>query len=720
MEPLRAGAPAARETPIIPVSTLKGVEVKGLPFDTMLAGNPGGRLPLADHVPDDRLLVYFAKPSALFPFLDHGSEFLFRAGSLVSKNAVDDDLKGRYLRRLGLRGDLGRKILQSGEITELALVTPDLFFIDGTDVTVLMKVRSPDKAVIALKLLGIVDLKDDAVTEKAVADGRSVYWTRRGDLLYLSTSRRELGTVLAVNDRRGAGSLGQSLELRYLLKELPLSKNTRAFVYMSDPFIRRMVSPALKIGQLRRMRARADMEMITAGALLARVDGRRDKLDLDTLVRLGYVPRTLPATAYRLRDDLSVVSSAWGSAADLSPIETESVDRVTPSEARAYQSYVDEYNQYWRQYFDPIAMRLDDGPNGALELSTFILPLVGSSLYNQLREVIAPREGGAALRVPAVTPSPVLFLSLNLTEDSWVKVSGSLSELFAHYTGIDPAIFDRMGPGLHLAVLDADPIVTLGNADLMGAFGGAMAITGVPREALFFPVLASILTRPVKIFIELQDPRGAIDMMKRATMGAARMRRGMPGMMVELRQVEGRDAWIHSLNIPGIAKIRFGIEIKDGYLVLSHIPWSQLLAVSSVDTRALNGAAMELAPGAVKLGLPGLFATQSEQNQFAALRSMGALYPLLRSLAATPDDAAARHVALFGSRPLHPGPGTWVWKNGVLESSTYGDATHWKEPLYRPEMGDFGLFEGVSRLSVNMQFESGGLRALVRWMWKSP
>src|SRR2546428_8367618 len=51
-------------------------------------------------------------------------------------------------------------------------------------------------------------------------------------------------------------------ELRYLLTELPLTKDTRTFVYMSDPFIRRMVGPAVKIAQLRRMRARAEMEMI--------------------------------------------------------------------------------------------------------------------------------------------------------------------------------------------------------------------------------------------------------------------------------------------------------------------------------------------------------------------------------------------------------------------------------------------------------------------------
>jgi hypothetical protein len=37
---------------------------------------------------------------------------------------------------------------------------------------------------------------------------------------------------------------------------------------------------------------------------------------------------------------------------------------------------------------------------------------------------------------------------------------------------------------------------------------------------------------------------------------------------------------------------------------------------------------------------------------------------------------------------------------------------------YAPDMGDFGLFEGVTHVSLNMQLETGGLRAVVHWMWK--
>jgi hypothetical protein len=188
----------------------------------------------------------------------------------------------------------------------------------------------------------------------------------------------------------------------------------------------------------------------------------------------------------------------------------------------------------------------------------------------------------------------------------------------------------------------------------------------------------------------------------------------------EFRQAEGRDAWVYALVVPGFLKIRLGIEVRGGYLILSNIPWSQPVAIAGVETRALNGADLAVTPGVVRLGLPGLFATQSEQSQRAALTGMGALYPLLLTVGATPEAAAARHAALFGWRPVHPGPGEWKWGDGRIESSAYGTPARWRVPDFRPGADDFGLFQSVERLSVNMQLEAGGLRATTRWLWKGP
>ena len=58
--------------PEIPIGEIPGVEVKAHPFEEMLAGQPGGRLPLADWIPHDHFLLYLPKPEGLFDLLDSG------------------------------------------------------------------------------------------------------------------------------------------------------------------------------------------------------------------------------------------------------------------------------------------------------------------------------------------------------------------------------------------------------------------------------------------------------------------------------------------------------------------------------------------------------------------------------------------------------------------------------------------------------------------------
>ena len=68
------------------------------------------------------------------------------------------------------------------------------------------------------------------------------------------------------------------------------------------------------------------------------------------------------------------------------------LEHVTKKEAESYQHYVTQYSQYWRQFFDPIAVRLADTADRKLELTTFILPLIDSSVYGRLREAILHAE----------------------------------------------------------------------------------------------------------------------------------------------------------------------------------------------------------------------------------------------------------------------------------------------------------------------------------------
>ncbi len=120
--------------------------------------------------------------------------------------------------------------------------------------------------------------------------------------------------------------------------------------------------------------------------------------------------------------------------------------------------------------------------------------------------------------------------------------------------------------------------------------------------------------------------------------------------------------------------------------------------------------------GAVSDQLPALHTKAFSDYRAAAIEGMGYLYPLLTSgVATTVAEAQEKHLALFGFKPVHPGPGTWLWQDGELESSVLGSAVRPMQPAFQPADRNFGLFQNIDLLSVNMQLEDSGLRARVRW-----
>jgi hypothetical protein len=309
-------------------------------------------------------------------------------------------------------------------------------------------------------------------------------------------------------------------------------------------------------------------------------------------------------------------------------------------------------------------------------------------------------------------------LSANLSEDSWTKVTREMfSELLRRYTSLDPAAFDKIGPGIHLAIHDADPILTFGAGDVMGIFGSQTLGRG-RSEMLFIPALASILTRPCQLMVELQEPDVVRRMMLAASSAPVGERSWRRDPAVSFYKLEGRDAWICAISIENIINIRFGVEIQNDYLVLSNLPWSQKPVFGPTRTAELNTMALALHPESGILQMPGLYTAACEQERAAAFQGARYLYPLMACGAGSPAAAAEQSRLLFGFVPEHPGTGQWVWENGQLRSTVYGDPHHPVQPEYKAGTQPFGVLAGLDMLNLNLQFEDAGLRVLTRWKMK--
>ena len=670
---------------------------------------------LANVVPDDRFMVYIANPDSILPFFDHGAEFLATAGSGLTGNRLDYDLTDRYMERLGVNRQWLESILRSGVVKDMVVVLPDLFLIDGTDVTVAARLERPAVLNGLLQLLGVRGFSNTGKLTRKTENGGTCHWALRDDLFVISTHEDELDRVLDLAQQDGEGSLGQSEEFRYMLTQLPTTPDTRIFAYFSDPFIRRLVGPQVKLAQLRRMKARASMELLTSRALLARLDGI-EAHSVEELKRLDYLPTDFPSNEYSI-DKLGLAySKSHGPLPEMKTLPETPVEHVTPEEAEAYRRYVENYSSYWRQFFDPIAIRLDDTPEGDLELTTFILPLIDSSIYTQLRGFLAKEEDPRALVVPKIEPTPVLQFSVNLGENAWRQIIRDFSQMFRRFGGASPAMLDDLGPGFHLAIFDADPVIALGSGDVMGAFGGNVLRAG-GNEMMMVPVFLSLLTRPSSILVETRDAERTARFLRQAASnfdGASDN-----DFRVSFYQVGDRDSWVWSMDIVGLIKLRFGVEVTDRFLVIRNIPWSSQDRVIQVEQAGLKGAQLTATPSACRLQLPGLFASASDQERRAVFGGMGRLYPFVAGGTKDIEAAGERHAQLFGFRPIHPATGDWQWRDAKMASSVYGTVDRQRQPAYDSTQ-PFGLMQSIDSVRLNMQFEDSGLRSTVKWRFRKP
>lgn len=709
----RLNAQGARKgSRTVPVSSIKGVEVKSHPFEAMLAGQDGGQLALANHVPVDRFFAYFADPSALLQYLDGGSHFIADGGSSFSGTSNDYQLHARYLERLGVDETWARRFLETVAVGEVAVVMPDLFLIDGTDITVLMRMRHPAVAKGMLKLFGIGLYKP--VYEHTNSSGDVSYWALQDDLLLISTHRKELEDIQRLKIDGNDQSLGRSAEFRYMLTQLPIERRTRSFFYFSDPFIRRLVGPQVKIAQLRRLQAKAELEAATGALLLYRLDGNQGTPSLDELVAKKYMPPPVLVEDISLAANGQARSKQYGSPARLNTLLTLQVKTASAAEKRAYERYLNNYNRFWRQFFDPIALRVNQAAAKELELSTFILPLIDNSIYQTLRDVLVEKDGARALAIPALQPEPVAMLSLNLKQAMWDEGAEMLQDFLLKFVGLPPRIIDFFGPDLHLALGDGDPIVVMGSGELTGALG-MLGGTDRAGQALMIPLIGSLLTRPTALFIGLTDPEAVRGLLHGLRTGPLANSSVLGLGVGKLYGVAGKDAWRYDLNIAGLLSMRFGMELKDRYLAISNQPLSFDPQLVAIDTTPAHGAAISLAPAAAIRQRPALFASASDKQRRAAMSGLGVLYPLLAAGADSVEQAQQQATSLLGYRPVHPGRGKWSWRNGTLSSNVFGSPARQFQADYQSDDEAFGILHQVTRLSIAMQFENDGLRAVARW-----
>lgn len=543
----RLGEPTDQQqaAPPVALNTLVGPQVKSHPWEKMLGDRLPEVSPLSKCIPVDQWMVNFRSLNALLEVMETSEWWLAHLTKQSSLSAQAMPSPGRFQAQLALATDPLTRPFYDLVVDEVALTGSDLYLREGSDVTALFR----------FKPTGQFEARMDQYLtqfEKAVAGAKRETGEYNGvKYVHLTSPERQVHVFAAyprpdvhvrsnsqaafcrvIDAMQGAAPdgtpvvrLGDTVEFRYIRAILPDDPQLEdGLVYLSDPFIRRITGPQVKLAELRRLVCYNHLRMIGHAACLHRTQTGRPPKDLADLVASGCAPAefgknelTCPeGGSYALSaDGWHGVCSRHGHALNMTPCCELPIEEVTAQEAEAYRAFVEQYESYWRTFFDPIVIRVKITPQ-RYRLETVVLPLIDNTLYTGLAAALGgPTEPLDALPVP---PRNIFSLNVKLNKEPLLKSAEEASRQFnrdlADFLNtrepiqLDPSAFLQRGIGnqIGLHAYDGKPLfdfnLTGFLGQTMGSFGGVRRFDG---EMLPIAFLVASLNSPVYISVPVED-----------------------------------------------------------------------------------------------------------------------------------------------------------------------------------------------------------------------
>jgi hypothetical protein len=503
---------AAEEPKTLPVGALALPQLAHHPWakmaDMLDAPTPE---PFAVSAPADFYYVRAADLPALFRLLDQVDAWGTAAANVLDGGALEHDLAARYETALALkRGPLTRA-LGPQVVGEVVVVGSDPYLREGSDVTVMLRVKSKTLVDAALSAT-LADLeKEHAPLTRETRDhgGVTVNVARSADGA-ISQQRATVDDIMLVSNSPGAldvvldtiagkhPRLWNEPDFRFMLardRDVPHG----VLAYMSDRFVGEVVGPKQKVLEARREIALGELETPGFAALLYGAMYGKSPAKAEDLI----------ATKLLAKDELKhrsggpitwqpggLATSSWGSPRAMKPlIDLPVVTTVSASEKASYERFSRSYQREWSAYIDPVAVRLAlDDAHVTVNLRE--LPLLDETEYRDLGNFV-----GAARLTTGPAYAGARFL-IGIGADS--EVRRGFTERVRHF-GLHNVTFDFLGQWAAIGILDRSAIARA----VLDLDEDVLPEKPAPRDASRGEHFEDLLTLPVYAEVAVKSSASA-------------------------------------------------------------------------------------------------------------------------------------------------------------------------------------------------------------------
>ena len=751
---LQAGAePISKGPRTVDVRTLPGIDIPEVNWDQLLRDKKPEIEPLAHLVPRDHYYVHFGNFGR---FLEAGDLLEEWGGPILQALRLagqDYRLRPKYERQLCLKSTALAKIFGPAVVEHVAITGSDLYFREGTDVTVLFQVKN-----LPLFL---------AAVNTQIAEARKVY----GDRLLESKTeyqgvtiesfvapRREVSAYRCVLDDRVVVYSNSPVAIRRIIdtakKKLPALADSKDFLYMrtvfrwkdpqedaflffSDTFLRELLGPVKRIQESRRTEALASLYMLHHAAMYAAWEtGQLPRTHEALLAQSGLKTSELyQPEGKELRWDGEAqvaVSDVYNTIHFATPLIELPLDRVTEREADAYRTFRFNYIRLWTAAFDPVAFRLQIRPE-RIVAETYILPLINSPDYRRWRQDFGGKLARFDLNL--IPPEGILYWLVHFSETSGLRQA--FENLIRPNLGpkirLPQAIGDIALIGVHDDALLAEIVQNAWLQYLLGKFEEVPEHVRL-RLAFSVPVVAGLeVKNPFMFAAVLTALKALVDQAAPQLVTWQTLEQDQHGYkIVAIRPTP--DSWVdREFNPPGTPeKDRFvpGIYYTTVgnmfYVSLREDVIRQLIDRQVANKKAQNGKqektntteghmVLYLSPANAKRLWPVALWTLETQIASSAVSSSALLYPLWRARIVPAD---ARHpqlgdvaYRLYGFAPVSPDGTEFVYNASTDQviSERHGAITEpWfpRQPATDCPAGR--LLQSLRSLRAELQFREDG------------
>ena len=287
---------------------------------------------------------------------------------IVTSPSLDTDVRGRIEAQLGVNSQQLLELGLDEHLSDLALIGTDVFFEEGAGIGVVLEAKpghEADAERAVQQLRTAARKRSGATLRTETMNGHSVsvmgtedhrvrsFFLRNGRYLFVTNSRELMRAFL--NLKRSNQSLASLREYQYADANSPAAGQSDVKIYLSDPFFRRITSPAFRLELNRRRLAAKDCRKLEIAALVSSALGFTSS-SCQSLVDNQFLHPDFGLHPDGSRVELvanEAMDSLRGRVGTFVPVADMKTDKANNNELHAYQKFAQRYREEWPA-MDPV------------------------------------------------------------------------------------------------------------------------------------------------------------------------------------------------------------------------------------------------------------------------------------------------------------------------------------------------------------------------------